>query len=201
MRHKPGPTPAHRPWSCLQRVLDLLAGLLQVARRLVTVALGLERPVFCGLARLLFDLALGHLSLVLGLVYDSHENLPPSSYFSCAQRPGSANGQRKTPCGAEVAIGHCFPHPPTPSQWNPPVLALTRRQLHVYTHFGIPLDRALVRLHLTSLPGNPGSQLMSASFQTRSRCGSTGHCCVEPRHPSRSIRWAENRVVRCIVKT
>ena len=28
-----------------------------------------------------------------------------------------------------------------------------------------------------------------------------GHCCVEPRRPSRSIRWAENRVVRYIVKT
>ena len=29
----------------------------------------------------------------------------------------------------------------------------------------------------------------------------TGHCCIEPRGPTRSIRWAENLVLRCIVNT
>ena len=30
---------------------------------------------------------------------------------------------------------------------------------------------------------------------------SSGHCCIEPHHPTRSIRWAKNLVVKCIVKT
>src|SRR5450759_5032099 len=106
MRHKPGPTPAHRPWSCLQRVLNLLASLLQVPRRLVTLALGLERPVLCGLARLLFDLALGHLSLVLGLVYDSHENLPSSVVLQFC--PATRLRRRTTPTPSGL---HPFRYP------------------------------------------------------------------------------------------
>src|SRR5215204_1134684 len=64
-----------REQSVLEGVLDLLAGLLQVALGLVGPTLGLQFLVIGGLAESFLALPLEFLGLVLGLVINSHGHL------------------------------------------------------------------------------------------------------------------------------
>src|SRR6266705_870539 len=80
----------------LARVLDLLAGLLDVGADLVGHALGLEPLVADGLADGLLGLALDLLGLVLGLAGVTHWRSFPRGL---AYRPPLPRGNRSNPFG------------------------------------------------------------------------------------------------------
>src|SRR5215216_6981649 len=86
-----------REQSVLEGVLDLLAGLLQVALGLVGLPLDLQFVVIGGPAESFFGLPLELLGLVLGLVINSHGSILPRravpSCFPASQAP-NAEGVR-----------------------------------------------------------------------------------------------------------
>src|SRR5215213_3161355 len=97
-RRGDGPTRLpRREQSVLDGVLDLLAGLLQVALGLAGSTLGLQFLVIGGPAEPLFGLPLDLLGLVLGLVINSHGSILPRravpSCFPASQAP-NAEGVR-----------------------------------------------------------------------------------------------------------
>src|ERR1700744_5282367 len=77
------------PTLVLDRVLDLLAGALQVSCDLVLLALGLEVTVVGVLSVRFLDRAFRLLSGVLGLVLDAHYELPSLGAVSRSSYPSS----------------------------------------------------------------------------------------------------------------
>src|SRR6185503_9825828 len=91
----------------LDGVLDLLAGLLQVALGLVDLALVLQAPVTGRLADALLDLAAEFLGLVLRLIFGAHLPSPSDQGRPGAtgRRPATANVVNRSIASRSVSSG------------------------------------------------------------------------------------------------
>src|ERR1700734_1867626 len=101
------------PWRLLlERVLDLLAGILEIARDLVSLALGLNVLVPGGLADTLLDLPLELLALVVGLVFRAHGRLPSWCRRHAAASlhlPGGLRSKHRAGHGAGLLVPRPVP--------------------------------------------------------------------------------------------
>src|ERR1700749_3197960 len=98
----------------LERVLDLVPGLLDVALGLVGLAFGLQLLIVGGGAHAFLDLALDFGGLVSGLVLGSHDLHRPSGIG--VTLPGRQRSTRLGPEHSRLTLGKGTPSWP-PSSW------------------------------------------------------------------------------------